>query len=323
MILTAAQQCIQQQRAMLEPILSAPLRVVSGQCANSWGQNKAKLNTILHSEIKHIPFCHSLYVMDIHGEQISDSVEHNGKTVEIAGKDRSERPYLNTLPSVDFILSESYISDYSRKPCLTAVQIIRINSDTLGFVAANFELRKLPLTAALYEESTSWRQLKGDPSIRGTLFMQQRTESVLDQHIKDVMIVLNELMTERGVFHADIHYSSNRAMIWTARDPKKYHILTLDDLIDTDICLAYESAIYPEDAVIPQSKIEVILNMLMDLRFVDETIYLRNSSINIFNGLIGLTFSCDGSHYMHYEEFLDKNILFWLGEAQAGTSVIP
>ncbi len=47
------------------------------------------------------------------------------------------------------------------------------------------------------------------------------------------------------------------------------------------------------------------------LRMADETIYLRSSSINIFNGLISLTFSCDGSHYMSYHEFLDKDLSFW------------
>jgi hypothetical protein len=45
----------------------------------------------------------------------------------------------------------------------------------------------------------------------------------------------------------------------------------------------------------------------------DETIYLRSSSVNIMNGLVGLTFSCDGSHYMPVEEFVEKDLSFWLG----------
>ena len=49
------------------------------------------------------------------------------------------------------------------------------------------------------------------------------------------------------------------------------------------------------------------------LRFADETIYLRSSSINIMNGMLGLTFSCDGSHYMPVDEFLDRDLSFWLG----------
>ena len=37
-----------------------------------------------------------------------------------------------------------------------------------------------------------------------------------------------------------------------------------------------------------------------------ETIYLRNASINLVNGMIGMTFSCDGSHYIDHKTFFDK-----------------
>ena len=55
------------------------------------------------------------------------------------------------------------------------------------------------------------------------------------------------------------------------------------------------------------------------LRFADETIYLRSCSINIMNGMLGLTFSCDGSHYMPVEEFLDKDLSFWFGSLAVDT----
>jgi hypothetical protein len=31
--------------------------------------------------------------------------------------------------------------------------------------------------------------------------------------------------------------------------------------------------------------------------------------------MLSLTFSCDGSHYMSYDEFLRKDMSFWLGIA--------
>jgi len=40
---------------------------------------------------------------------------------------------------------------------------------------------------------------------------------------------------------------------------------------------------------------------------------LRAGSLNIFNGMVGLNFSCNGSHYMPWAEFLDKSLEFWLG----------
>ena len=36
---------------------------------------------------------------------------------------------------------------------------------------------------------------------------------------------------------------------------------------------------------------------------------------NILDGLVGLTFSCDGSHVMSWREFLDKGLGFWLGSS--------
>jgi hypothetical protein len=53
-----------------------------------------------------------------------------------------------------------------------------------------------------------------------------------------------------------------------------------------------------------------ILEQFQLLRFMDENIYLRSGSLNIFNGMVGLNFSCDGSHYMSYREFLEKDIQF-------------
>ena len=84
-------------------------------------------------------------------------------------------------------------------------------------------------------------------------------------------------------------------------------------LQDTDICLLYPSRPYPADAAIPRDKITRILNSMQSLRIVDTTIYLRTASINIFNGMVSLTFSCDGSHYMRFDEFLAKGPAFWSG----------
>ena len=98
-------------------------------------------------------------------------------------------------------------------------------------------------------------------------------------------------------------------------DPFRYRILEIDALTDPDICLVYPCQEYPTDALIPADKIAPILDNLQMLRTADENIYLRLASINLFNGMISLTFSCDGSHYMPYDEFLHKNAEFWFGVA--------
>ena len=182
-------------------------------------------------------------------------------------------------------------------------------------LAADFDLRDLPVTAELYEESHDWRQIKGDPAIRGLVFQQHREESLLDHNMETCCAILEELLTERGMFQGVIHFSSSRATIWLMDDPYRYRILDHEALSDPDICLLYRRRPYPDNALIPSQRIGEIIHGLSQLRTLDETLYLRSASINIFNGMISLTFSCDGSHYMPYQEFLDKNISFWIGSA--------
>jgi hypothetical protein len=62
---------------------------------------------------------------------------------------------------------------------------------------------------------------------------------------------------------------------------------------------------------VPVEKIRPILDGFSQLRFMDEMFYLRSGTVNIFNGIVGLTFSCDGSHYLPHEEFLDHEHTFW------------
>jgi hypothetical protein len=42
-------------------------------------------------------------------------------------------------------------------------------------------------------------------------------------------------------------------------------------------------------------------------------LYLGTGSLNVVDGMVGLTFSCDGTHYLPDGEFLDKPDSFWCG----------
>jgi hypothetical protein len=217
------------------------------------------------------------------------------------------------VPPWGFLLSDAYLSLRVNRPSLTALQVVRRDDEVLGFIGADFDLRDLPATTERIEEPVDWRQIKGDPSIRGTVFQQHRIESLMDQNMDPACAILEDLITERGLFQAVIHFSSSRATVWFMDDPYRYRILDHEALSDPDICLLYPRRSYPEDAVIPQDRVCDILCGMRQLRLADETLYLRSSSINIFNGLVSLTFSCDGSHYMSWQEFLEKDMTFWVG----------
>jgi len=304
---------IYRQREELARMLREPLAQLAGQCAPVWG-DRERLNAVLLDGFSGIPYCTYLYVVGTDGVQISDNVSKVGLMPEYYHRNRSERPYMKeAMPAWGFLLSDAYISLAAQRPSLTALQVVASDTGTLGYLGADFDLRSLPVTSALYREPRRWRQVKGDPAIRSTLFQQTRTESPMDRNMGKALSILEELLTERGIFQCQIHFSSSQATIWTIDDPLRYRILDHEVLKDPDICLVYPSRPYPADAVIPRTDIARILDAMRALRLVDTTIYLRTASINIFNGTVSLTFSCDGSHYMRYDEFLAKGAAFWSG----------
>ena len=211
-------------------------------------------------------------------------------------------------------MSDAYISRNSKRPSLTAVKIIYgENGKANGYLGADFDLRELPHTSDELVAEKNWQQIKGDPAIRNGLFSQQRTESAMDAQIDNVLNVVKELILVRGVFHAKLHFSSSRATLWKVDTPYDYQILNIDELGNPDICLAFQHQEYFDRAIIDAKSIAKIFQQFKELRFADETIYLRAASLNVVNGMVGLNFSCDGSHYMYYEDFLEKSMLFWFG----------
>ncbi len=90
-------------------------------------------------------------------------------------------------------------------------------------------------------------------------------------------------------------------------------LLVLEEIIDPSICLAYPGQKYPQQAIVPSALVRPVFERFKLLRNADENIYLRSGSLNVINGMVGLTFSCDGSHYMPSEEFLSKDESFWFG----------
>ena len=301
---------IYQQREKLALLLHEPLARLADQCAPVWDDREG-MNAVLLAGFPGIPHCTFLYGVNADGIQLCDNIGKSGVTPGHFGRDRSQRPYMQeAVPAWGFLLSDAYISLLNQRPSLTALQIVRRDGRVVGYLGADFDLRDLPATSQLYEEPGNWRQIKGDPAIRGAVFQQCRVDSLMDQNLEKALSILEELLTHRGVFQCQIHFSSSQATIWTVDDPYRYRILDQEALSDPDICLAYPPQAYPGDAVIPVEDIARILEHLRTLRMADENIYLRMSSINLFNGMVSLTFSCDGSHSMRYAEFLGKGSPF-------------
>jgi hypothetical protein len=313
---TSLRHSIAAQRAVLHDLLAAELARHAGEILPLL-HDRAKLDVRLQEIFRQIDYCKYVYVLDGAAEQISSTVNRYGADEEAFGRDRSQRPYMLAAmrdPALIFDLSEAYISRNKKRPSLTAIQaIVDHDGKRVGFLGVDFDLRELPHTEVLYEEPSQWRQIKGDPAIRSGLFQQQRTTSLMDQNIDHVLSVHEALMIDHGVFHAHIHFSSSRSTVWHIDDPYVYRLLSMDELADTSICLAYPQRPYFERNTVPESAIAPIFQQFKALRFSDETIYLRNASLNLVKGAVSLNFSCDGTHYLNYSEFLDRGLDFWIG----------
>lgn len=312
-------ETIQSRKRLLEEHLGDFMGRLAERCAKGWGDRR-ELDQVLHDaydNCEDAPACRLLYIVDVDGVQLSSNVFADGKFDESrVGQDLSERPYISkVVPSSGFFLSDVYISQTNRRSLITAVQLVRDEGGAKGFVCADFELGLLPEIDQPSEDRRIWMQVKGDPSIRDTLFMQSRAVSPMDERIDDVLSTIDELIVERGIFHAKLHFSSSRATLWIYDDPYRYRVHVLDEILNPSVCLAYPLRSYPEDALVPQNMVRDILERFKWLREVDETIYLRAGSLNIINGIVALNFSCDGSHYLPYEEFMEMDDSFWFGSA--------
>ncbi len=308
---TELKRSISRQRTALYNMLVEPLSFLATRCAEVW-PDRDGLNRILLAGLRTVPHCRYLYALNTNAVQLSDNIAREGLITQDFDRDRSDRPYMREpMPPNGLLLSQAYISMRAGRPSLTAVRRVESGARQLGFIGADFDLRDLPLTRQLYREPDHWQQMKGDPAIRGSLFQQRRVESLMDQNIDAVLAVLDELVTESGVFHAKLHFSSSRATIWLVEDPYSYRILGYEALVDPDICLAYPHHPYPERSIVPADAVRPILEGFRRLRFADDVIYLRAGSLNIFNGMVSLNFSCDGSHYLRYDEFLAEDSPFW------------
>lgn len=149
-----------------------------------------------------------------------------------------------------------------------------------------------------------WLQIRGDPSVREFVFAQARVEGDFDRRLDEVLERTGYLVRERGVFHAKIHFSSSRVTLWLLSDPLRYRVYVKDEFLDPAFSSIFPRVAYTPWAKTPRRAVGRVLDEFRRLRTMDPHLYLRAGSLNVINGLVGLNFSCDGSHYVDHAEFL-------------------
>jgi len=226
------QQTILATKAALAAAVNAPLARLAEACAAVW-PDADRLDRTLHAAIGTIPHCQLLYAWDINGIEISSMVQASGPDPSWRGRDLSNRPYLkNHLPFKGVMLSSVYRSAYTPTECVTALQAVGKDNTLLGFIAADFAVNDLLRDTQLSAPALGWKQFRGDPSVRGTVFMQTRAPSLLDEHIDATLARIDNLMREHGVFHSKIHFSSGRSSLWLFDEPYGYRLHGVEEIVD-------------------------------------------------------------------------------------------
>ena len=217
----ALQQAIDSQRALLAEKLDILMSSAAEGVAGIWTHSPS-LDQALHDIIQAIPECKMIYAVDCNGMQVSSSISPEKVNQASMGQDLSSRPYIKSMTQDrEFHLSDVYLDRNSHQPRITAMQrVTRRDGEIMGCLAADFGLLDIPDVSPMSRCAVEWRQIKGDPAIRRNLFQQERVLSAMDENIDAVHDIVVDMLVNRGIFHAKLHYSSSRATLWLTRSKR-------------------------------------------------------------------------------------------------------
>jgi hypothetical protein len=307
-------ETVSNKKKFLSSLVKAPLGTAAMACAERWHEQDAVTQYLLESLCR-LPHCQLMYVIKTDGRQLTGNVTRNGIDNSWSGQDLSKRPYFTgNLPFRGMILSAAYLSQRSMQPCITAVQAINFNGELLGFLAADFHLKDLPIINTSTLQRMHMQNSQHHPS-KGSRLQKKRASEV-DSNIDYLIYALSTLMQEHGVFHCKLHFDSERCNLWASQDPLNYQLHTIDELMSSELFDRYPATDFCERSVVTPDQIPTIFAQLKALRQADDNTYLHSGSLNIVNGLVGLTFSHDEPQYLSVEEFLNNDLGYWLNKDQ-------
>jgi hypothetical protein len=187
--------------------------------------------------------------------------------------------------------------------------------------------------------------IKGDPSIRQTVYSRPKYKSTADRNLTILEENLCELLINRSTYRIFVGLNSGEIRTSSIFDPMREEIHSCENIIDKNyldrhypICLykdkiknisllysfirnSREAASLPEhwQSIIQKRKknwkpmsieqIKKIMTTMGKLRTA-ESFYLRNISVNIMQSLIRMQFNCDGTQVVkadNFQKFLEQN----------------
>lgn len=188
--------------------------------------------------------------------------------------------------------------------------------------------------------------LKGDPSLRETVFTRERYESVVDSILPQLVKSIEELMLNRSAYQVFVGFNNGEVRVGSVFDPFGEEVHAANKIIEKGYLdrhfpkIAFDKKaglikdIYkfisrdPLYGELPRhwkhifvkthenwkpvtpDEISVVLRKLPEMREMSN-VYLRNFGISLVQDEIRMQFNCDGTHIVSskgYEQFVEENI---------------
>lgn len=306
---------VSQKKRLLCGSIKAPMAQLAEQAVAAWGDSQ-QLNHTLQNAFCKLPNCHLLYALTPNGHQCSANVARGETDMVWLDQDLSQRPlFKGHLPYKGMSISVAYMSQRSMKPCLTALQAVRQGETLLGFIAADIHLNDLPTLGKTMSLQLPWHQPKGATSLG------ERLSGEMDKHIDYLIYLLSTLMQEHGVFQVDMHFNHDRCLLWTADDPWRYRIHQVEALLEAELLERYPQRDFPQQSLVDAEGVPLVFGQFKALREIDDVIHLHSVSLNLLNGMVGLGFCSDASHYLPVGEFMNTSLDYWFGELSQLTGI--
>ena len=185
--------------------------------------------------------------------------------------------------------------------------------------------------------------IKGDPSLRESIFTRARYESVVDTIMPQLINCFIDLLLNYSVHQVYIHFNSGEVGVSTIFDPFEAEIHPANKLIDQGYLdrhfskLAYAEKLnmikrlnaciemdhtyqsLPDNlkksrtdwTPVTPEQINTVISRLTDLRNIPD-LYLRNFTFNITRDAVRMQFNCDGTHVVstsEYIKFIEVNLI--------------
>ncbi len=189
--------------------------------------------------------------------------------------------------------------------------------------------------------------IKGDPSLRESVFNRQRYKSPVDEIFSELEPQLEEMMLRRSVYRVYVGFNSGEIRTCSVFDPMREEVHQAEKICEPSYIERHFPKIDYEHKVegirniyrslhqsdlfqyvpdywkrimnrraqswnpIKKDDLPNIISNLQKLREMDE-FYLRNVTICIVQHVVRLQFNCDGTQLVdaeNYRQFLEDNIV--------------